>query len=29
MAWILVLIIGVATLLLFKSQKFWVHYEAQ
>ena len=29
LAWILVLIIGVATLLLFKSQKSWVHYEAQ
>lgn len=27
LAWILVLIIGVATVILFKSQKSWVHYE--
>lgn len=29
LAWIMALIIGVATLLLFKTQKSWVHYEAQ
>ena len=29
LAWIMVLIIGAATLLLFKTQKSWVHYEAQ
>jgi multiple sugar transport system permease protein len=28
LAWVLVAIIGVATILLFKSQKKWVHYEA-
>ncbi len=27
LAWILVLLIGLATLLLFKPQKSWVHYE--
>lgn len=27
LAWILVLIIGVATILLFKTQNSWVHYE--
>ncbi len=27
LAWILVLLIGLATLLLFKTQKSWVHYE--
>lgn len=27
LAWILVAIIGLATLLLFKSQRAWVHYE--
>lgn len=27
LAWILVVIIGAATLLLFKTQKSWVHYE--
>lgn len=29
LAWIMVLIIGLATLLLFKTQNSWVHYEAQ
>lgn len=28
LAWVLVAIIGVATILLFKTQKNWVHYEA-
>lgn len=28
LGWVLVAIIGVATILLFKSQKKWVHYEA-
>ena len=28
LAWVLVAIIGVATILLFRSQKKWVHYEA-
>lgn len=27
LAWILVVLIGLATILLFKSQKAWVHYE--
>lgn len=27
MAWVLVLLIGVFTLLLFGSSKLWVHYE--
>lgn len=29
LAWIMVLIIGLATVLLFKTQKSWVYYEAQ
>lgn len=29
LAWIMVLIIGLATMLLFKTQNSWVHYEAQ
>ncbi len=29
MAWIMVLFVGLITLLLFKSQKFWVYYEAE
>lgn len=29
LAWILVLIIGVATIILFKTQNSWVHYEAE
>lgn len=29
LAWILVLIIGVATIVLFKTQNSWVHYEAE
>ena len=29
MAWILVLIIGLFTIVLFKSQKAWVHYESK
>ena len=28
LAWVLVAIIGIATILLFRSQKKWVHYEA-
>lgn len=28
LAWVLVAIIGIATILLFKTQKNWVHYEA-
>lgn len=28
LAWVLVAIVGIATILLFKSQKKWVHYEA-
>ena len=27
LAWILVVIIGIATAILFKSQDAWVHYE--
>lgn len=27
MAWVLVILIGVFTLLVFRSSKLWVHYE--
>jgi len=29
MAWVMLLIVGVLTYLLFKSSKFWVHYESK
>ena len=29
MAWVLVLIVGIITLLFFKSSKFWVHYSGE
>ena len=29
LAWILVVIIGLATAILFKTQNTWVHYEAE
>ena len=29
LAWILVVIIGLATAILFKTQNAWVHYEAE
>ena len=29
MAWVLLLIVGILTLLLFKTSKFWVHYESK
>lgn len=29
MAWILLVIIGIVTLILFKSQKYWVHYSGE
>jgi len=29
MAWVLLLIVGILTLILFKTSKFWVHYESK
>lgn len=29
LAWILVVIIGLTTAILFKTQNAWVHYEAE
>lgn len=29
MAWVLLIIVGILTLILFKTSKFWVHYESK
>jgi len=29
MAWVLVVVVGIITLLFFKTSKFWVHYSGE